>query len=258
VALVGVAEKGYVSVALKARGSGGHSSMPPPGQTAVGDLLAALRRLEQEPFPAALQGVAREMFETVAPEMGGFQRVALSNLWLFAPVVSRQLQQAGSSNAVLRTTTAVTIVQAGTKENVIPSQAEAVVNFRIIPGQTREGVLRAVREKAGEGVEVRELPGGVDPSPISPTTAGAYQALNRTLRSLDANLVVTPALYVANGDAHHFTALSANIYRFSPIHVQSADLPRLHGTNERLSLADLAGMVRFYHQLLRNLNAPTA
>jgi carboxypeptidase PM20D1 len=258
VALVGVAEKGYLSVSLKARGAGGHSSMPPPGPSAVGELAAALRRLEQEPFPAALEGVAREMFETVAPEMGGFQRVALSNLWLFAPLVSRQLERAARSNALLRTTTALTIVQAGTKENVIPSQAEAVANFRIVPGETRESVLRAVRAKVGPAIEVSERPGAVDPTPISPTHASAWQLLGRTLRSLYPDVVVTPALYVAGGDAHHFTGLTDNIYRFSPVRVRPADLQRLHGTNERLSLADLAGMVRFYHQLLRNLNAPSA
>ncbi|HET8745283.1 MAG TPA: M20 family peptidase [Ramlibacter sp.] len=259
VALVGVAEKGGLSVALKARGVAGHSSVPPPpAQTAVGVLNAALRRLEDEPFPATLQGVAREMFETVAPEMQGFQRVALSNLWLFGPLVTRQLERAASSNTVLRTTTAITIVRAGTQANVIPAQAEAVVNFRLLPGDTRAGVLRAVREKVGSAVEVSELPGGAEPSPVSPTSAAPFQLLNRTIRSLDPQVAVTPALFVAGADAHHFTGLTDNVYRFSPVRVQAADLPRLHGTNERIAVANLAELVRFYHQLLRNLNAPNA
>jgi carboxypeptidase PM20D1 len=259
VALIGVAEKGYLSVTLKTHGVAGHSSAPPAAaQTAVGLLNAALRRLEEDPFPAGLQGVAREMFETVAPEMQGFQRVALSNLWLFGPLVTRQLERAASSNTVLRTTTAVTIVRAGTKENVIPAQAEAVVNFRILPGESRASVLAAVRGKVGPGVEVSELPGAVEPSPIAPTGAPSFQLLNRTLRSLDPQLVVTPALFVAAADAHHFVGLTENVYRFSPVRVQAADLPRLHGTNERIAVANLAELVRFYHQLLRNLNAPTA
>jgi len=259
VALVGVAEKGYLSLLLKARGVAGHSSAPPPPeQTAVGVLNAALRRLEQEPFPAGLQGVAREMFETVAPEMQGLQRVALSNLWLFGPLVTRQLERAASSNTVLRTTTAITIVRAGTQENVVPAQAEAVANFRILPGETRDSVLRAVREKVGSAVEVSELPGATEPSPVSPTSAPSFQLLNRTLRSLDANLVVTPALFVAAADAHHYTGLTDNVYRFSPVRVQPTDLPRLHGTNERIAVANLAELVRFYHRLLRNLDAPSS
>ena len=63
---------------------------------------------------------------------------------------------------------------------------------------------------------------------------------------------------MAAADAHHYAALTDNIYRFSPVRVRPADLPRLHGTNERIAVANLAELVRFYHRLLRNLNAPTA
>jgi carboxypeptidase PM20D1 len=256
-ALIGIAEKGYVSVVLKAKGTPGHASAPPPpGQTAISKMSAALRRLDEEQLPAALKGVAREMFETLAPEMRGFQRVALSNLWLFGPIVRPQLEKAGSTNAMLRTTTALTIVQAGNKDNVIPGQAEAVVNFRIMPGETRQTVMRHVRDKVGPEFELGELPGAVDPTGVSPTSAPSYQALNRTLRSLFPDVIVTPALYVAGSDSHHFTGLTDNIYRFSPVRVQPADLPRLHGTDERISVANLGELVRFYHQLLRNLNAP--
>jgi carboxypeptidase PM20D1 len=80
--------------------------------------------------------------------------------------------------------------------------------------------------------------------------------LQRTLRSLYPDVVVTPALYVAGSDSHHFTGLTDSIYRFSPVRVEPEDLPRLHGTNERISVANLGELVRFYHQLLRNLNAP--
>jgi len=256
-ALIGIAEKGYMSVVIGAKGTPGHSSAPPPpGQTAISRLTAALQKLEQKQLPAAVQGVAREMFETLAPEMGGFQRVALSNLWLFGPVVQRQLERAGSTNAMIRTTTALTILQAGNKDNVIPGQAEATVNFRIMPGETRATVLAHVREQLGPGFEVQELPGAKDPTGVSPTRAGSYQLLQRTMRSLHPDVVVTPALYVAGSDSHHFTGLTDNIYRFSPVRVKPEDLPRLHGTNERISVANLGELVRFYHQLLRNLNAP--
>jgi carboxypeptidase PM20D1 len=257
VAIIGIAEKGYVDVRLKASGVPGHASAPPPpGQTAIAKLGTALRRLDQEQMPARLEGVAREMFETLAPEMGGMQRVALSNLWLFRPLVLRQLQQAASTNAMVRTTTALTIVGGGNKSNVIPGEATAVVNFRIIPGETRQDVLAHVREKAGEGVEVTELPAGKDPTGISPTSAAAYRTLARTQRSLFPDVLVAPALFVAGSDSSHFTAISDNIYRYSPIRVQAQDLPRLHGTNERIATANLADMVRFYRLLLTNLNAP--
>jgi carboxypeptidase PM20D1 len=198
------------------------------------------------------------MFETMAPEMRGFQRIALSNLWLFGPVVRAQLEQSPGTHAVLRTTTALTIVRAGDKENVLPGEAEAVVNFRILPGETREQVLRHVRETVGERVTVQELPGGYEPTPITSTRSSSWQQLQRTLRSLFPEVLVTPALYIAGSDSRHFVPIADQIYRFSPVRARAEDLLRLHGTNERIAVANLAELVRFYHQLLRNLNAPTA
>jgi carboxypeptidase PM20D1 len=256
-ALVGVAEKGYVSVKLKLATAPGHSSMPPPpGTGAIAQMGAALQRLDQEQLPAELKGVARELFATLAPEMKGFQRVALSNLWLFGPIVEKQLAKGPSTNAMLRTTTALTILNAGNKENVIPGSAEATVNFRILPGETKETVLAHVRSKVGPNFELTTLPGGVDPTPITSTTSPSYHLMARTLRSIFPDTVVAPALYIAASDSQHFVPIADSIYRFSPVRAKPEDLPRLHGTNERISVANLGELVRFYHQLLRNLNAP--
>jgi len=169
-ALIGVAEKGYMSVVLKVSATPGHSSMPPKqGTSAIAMMSAALKRLDDEQLPAGIRGVAFEMFDTLAPEMGGFSRVALSNLWLFGPVVQKQLEGAGSTNSMLRTTTALTIVNAGNKENVLPGRAEATVNFRILPGDTKEQVLEHVRAKVSAAVpadkfEMFALPGAVNAS----------------------------------------------------------------------------------------------
>jgi carboxypeptidase PM20D1 len=256
-ALIGVAEKGYVTVQLKVSTPPGHASMPPPpGSSAIVKLGDALKRLDEEQFPAKLQGVARELFTTLAPEMQGFQRVALSNLWLFGPLVEKQLAKGASTNAMLRTTTALTIIHAGNKSNVIPGQAEATLDFRILPGDTRETVLQHVRDKVGPGVDVKVVGGSTDPTPVSSTDANSYRAMERTLRSVFPGTVVAPALSVAGSDSQHFVPIADSIYRFSPVRVKPEDVSRLHGTNERISVANLGELVRFYHQLLRNLNAP--
>jgi len=257
VALVGIAEKGFLSVVLKVPATPGHSSMPPPGGTgAIAMMSAALRRLDDQQLPAGLRGVAREMFETVAPEMSGFQRVALSNLWLFGPVVQAQLEKGASTNAMLRTTTALTVVRAGNAEDVIPGEAEAVVNFRLLPGDSIASVTEHVRSKVGSRFELIALPGAAEASPVSPTQSASYQAINRTVRSLFPEVAVAPGLMVAATDSRHFAAVSDHVYRFSPVRAKPEDLSRFHGTNERIAVANLGELVRFYHQLLRNLNAP--
>lgn len=259
-ALIGIAEKGYLSVVLKVPATPGHSSMPPPkGSSAIAMMSAALRRLDDEQLPAGLRGVAREMFETVAPEMSGFGRVALSNLWLFGPIVQSQLEKGASTNAMMRTTTALTIFNAGNKDNVLPGVAEATVNFRLLPGDTREGVMQHVKEKAAsDRFELVALPGGAEPSPISPTRSESYQLINRTVRSLFPDVIVAPGLMIAATDSRHFGAISDHIYRFSPVRARPEDLSRFHGTNERIATSNLAELVRFYHQLLRNTAAAPA
>lgn len=253
-ALIGIAEKGYLSVVLRVPATPGHSSMPPPkGTSAIAMMSAALRRIEDEQLPAGIRGVAKEMFETIAPEMSGFGRVALTNLWLFGPVVQGQLEKGASTNAMMRTTTALTVFNAGNKDNVLPGQAEATVNFRLLPGDTKAAVMEHVRQKAGsDRFELMALPGAAEPSPVSPTQSASYQALNRTIREVFPGTLVAPGLMIGATDSRHFTGLSDHVYRFSPVRARPEDLPRFHGTNERISTANLAELIRFYHQLLRN------
>jgi carboxypeptidase PM20D1 len=251
-ALIGIAEKGYLTLALAAKARPGHSSMPPP-ETAIGMLSAALARLEDRQMPAAIRGVAAEMFDTIAPEMGGLNRVLLSNLWLFGPVVKSQLEKGASTNAMLRTTTALTVVQGGNKENVLPGRAEALVNFRILPGDTGDGVTAHVKATvANEAISVARSGHANEPTPISPSAAPSYRLINRTIRELFPGTVVAPGLMIAATDSRHMAPIADAIYRFSPVRAKSEDLPRFHGTNERISIANHAELIRFYHRLLLN------
>ena len=256
-ALIGIAEKGYLNVALSATGSGGHSSMP-PARSAIGELSSALARLEQNPMPGAIRGVAAQTLETLAPEMHGLNRVLLSNLWLFEPLVRSQFEKSPSTNAMLRTTTALTVFQAGNKANVIPGRAEAIVNFRLLPGDGAESVIahvkRAIRDDA---VKVERAPGAfAEASPVSATDSEAYRQLARTIREVFPDTLVAPGLMLGATDSRYMAALSKRIFRFSPVVAKPEDLARFHGTNERISVENLAAMVAFYQRLLVNAAGP--
>lgn len=252
-ALIGIAEKGFVSVELTARAEGGHSSMPPP-HGSIGRLSAAIRRLEDSPMPARLDGAALQLFNRVGPEMPFAQRAVFANLWLTRPLVIRTLQGAPGSNAIIRTTTAPTIFQAGTKENVLPSQARAVVNFRILPGDNVAAVVAHVRRVVDDtAVHVRAMEGfSSEPSPVSRTDDEPYRLLERSIRQAAPDAVVAPYLVVGGTDARHYHALSQHVYRFLPIRMTSQDLERMHGTDERISVRDYEAGIRFYRQLLLN------
>jgi carboxypeptidase PM20D1 len=255
--MVGTAEKGYLSVELVARSEGGHSSMP-PDQTAIGKLSAAIARLEENPMPARIDGATRRSFDYLAPEMPFGPRLVLSNLWLFGPVAESQFAGSPAGNSRLRTTTAATIFQAGVKENVLPQSARAVVNFRILTGDSIASVLRHVRETVGSGIRV--TPTGTsnsEPSRESDVGAPTFAILQRTLGEVFPRVIVSPNLLSGGTDTKHYTGLSPNIYRFVPIRMTEEDFGRLHGTNERVGVQDYAGIVRFYAQLVWNSAGPS-
>lgn len=252
-ALIGVAEKGYLSLKLEAKATPGHSSMPPaPGQAAIAQLSQALARLDAAPMAGGIRGIAAEMLDTVAPELDTASRLALSNRWLFGPLLQGQFEKGAGTNAMMRTTTALTIVAGGNKDNVLPGRAEAVVNFRLLPGDTQADVITHVKRViANDQITVTALPGASEASKVTPTDGSAFQAVNRTVRELFPGTVVAPGLMLGATDARHFESLSSQVLRFSPVRAKPEDLSRFHGTNERIALANLADLIRFYQRLLQ-------
>ena len=260
-ALIGVAEKGYLSLQMSVHATPGHSSMPPPQpeQSAIGMMSAALARLEASPMPGSISGLPQEMFETLAPEMSGVNRVLLSNLWLFKPLVQRELQKGASTNATLRTTTALTIFNAGNKDNVLPGQADAVVNFRLFPGDTTDKVIAHTQSvMALPELKVTKGPGWSEASKVAATDSPGFQLINRTVRQLHPDVVVAPGLMIGATDSRYFDGVADSVFKFSPVRAKPEDLKRFHGTNERISTANYAELIQFYHQLIRNTagNAP--
>jgi carboxypeptidase PM20D1 len=250
VALIGVAERGIMTLSLAAHDEPGHSSMP-PRETAIGMLSDALARLERQQMPAAIGGVAAEMFDTLAPEMRGANRLLLSNLWLFGPLVKGELEKSRSSNAFTRTTTALTVVHAGNKVNVVPAQAQAFVNFRLLPGDTQHDVLRYAHDVIGNpAVKVDRSGFSSDASPVSSTASASYRLMNTTIREIFPGTVVAPGLMVAATDSRHMLPIADHVYRFSPVRANDKDLARFHGTNERISIDNYAQMIGFYHRLI--------
>ncbi len=251
VALVGTAEKGYVSVDLVAKAEGGHSSMP-PRHTAIGRLATAIHRLEENQMQARIDGATKKSFEYLAPEMPFGPRLFLRNLWLFAPLAKRTFSKDPAANARIRTTTAATIMNAGVKENVLPQEARAVVNFRILPGDSVADVLEHVRAEAGPEVQVSPQAAATEPSSESDVEAPAFRLIQTTIVQVFPGTVVSPNLLGGATDTKYYKDLSRNIYRFLAARIGKGDLARIHGTNERIGVESYAGVVRFYVQLMRN------
>ncbi len=252
VALIGTAEKGYITLKLTARLAGGHSSMPGP-ENAITVLAAAVQRVQAHPFPAKLSPPVRGLARYLGPEMPFMPRLAFANLWLMEGAVIGQYEQSNSGNAAVRTTIAPTVFQSGIKDNLVPTEAQATINFRILPGETAQSVTAHVRAAINdERVEITMAEQfGEDPSPVSPDTSAAFRHLQHTLAAVYPEVAVAPMLVLGATDARHYTALSSNVYRFTPLWLREPDLGRIHGIDERISVKDYARMVQFYAELLR-------
>jgi carboxypeptidase PM20D1 len=254
-AVIGVAEKGSMDLVLTTKGAGGHSSEPPP-HTAIGELSAALTKIEAHPFPASITPVMREQYASVAPYMPFSKRMVLANLWLFGPLVVKaglaDQKQAGS----FHTTIAEDIVSGGFKDNALPPSARAVINFRVLPGETAASVKERIQKiVADPGVAIVD-PKQDDPrnpSPVSPIDSEAYRTLAGTVRAFFPDAIVSPYMVAAATDATWYTPLSPNVYRFLALQGDPSMLTMIHGLNERIPPEKYVKTVQFTAQLIENM-----
>ncbi len=256
-AFIGISEKGYLSLRLRVDLEGGHSAMP-ENETAIGVLSKAIAKLEANPMPAHL-----EIVEFVMSHLGGalpfFQRLLVANTWLFGGILKKRLAKSKMMNAMMRTTTAPTIIKAGVKDNVLPNNAEAVVNFRLLPGDDLKSVYEMVQKTIGDDrVKISPLIGdtlegksGFNPSAVADTGSSYYQELARLIQEVFPEGVVSPYLILGATDARHYTTLTENCFRFSPMQIDDNELSRMHAADERLSFENCARMVTFYIAFLQ-------
>lgn len=250
VALIDVAEKGSATLRLVARAPGGHSSAPEK-DTAVSIAARAVLAVTDHPYPLKFDDDMIAFLHAIAPETGFVQRVALANLWLTAPLVKAKLAKDPAAAASMRTTTAATIIRGGTKSNVLPQEATAIVNYRIHPRDSVAGVkARAERLINDERVKV-ELAGGREPSPKSPTDNEGYADLTASTRAVFGAVPVAPSLLIGGSDSRRYTGVSDANYRYMPFTLTPDSLKLFHGTNERVKIDDLARASFFYEDLIR-------
>lgn len=252
-ASINVAEKGSVTLQIVAKSAGGHSSMP-PRQTAVGILAAAITRLENNPVPGGLEGLSLQMFDTMSRYMPFIPRVYFANRWLFSGVLDDQLSEQGMTNAMLRTTTAPTMLSASVKVNVLPIEAIAVVNFRLHPRDSVESVIEHVKRVVeSENVEVRVPEGsGRAASEVSDWNSPGFSQIADSLRQIYDGVVITPGLMIAGSDSRHYGKVADDAFRFNPFVVSAKDLTGFHGTNESIRVDNFAQGIRVYIQIIRN------
>ncbi|MBD8024783.1 M20/M25/M40 family metallo-hydrolase [Microbacterium gallinarum] len=250
-AMVGVAERGVMTLLLTARESGGHASTP-PAVPATARLARAIDRLHRHPFPTRLAPPVRAMLSTIAPHAPQPLRSLFRSLAVTGPLVATVFARLGPEmNAIVRTTAVATELSGAPGENVLATTANASINVRLLTGDTVSGATERVRRVVGDPEVEIDVRHGSDPSPVSPWQGDAWRRLATAVASsLGEDVVTTPYLQLGASDSRWFTAISEHVYRFTPFHLTRAERDALHSHNERIRVDVWLRGIGFYRALL--------
>jgi len=248
IAVIGVAEKGYASFELTVEKEGGHSSMPPK-ETAIDILNAALFKLRKKTPASQLTPQLREFLQRVGPSSDNFiNRMAASNLWLFGSVVKGKLSTEPEGDAMMHTTIVPTIIRGGIKDNVIPTEAKAVINSRILTGETSKTVEDFIRRAINdERVQIRKVGRyNSDPSPSTSTQSPAFKRVESALYRNVPKVLPAPYQGIGATDSRYYRRISDGVVNFFPM----TDAKGYHGINERLPVRDLQRGINFIRTII--------
>jgi carboxypeptidase PM20D1 len=251
-AMVGISEKGYLTLKLQAFAAPGHSSQP-PRQTAIGVIARAIALLDDHPMPTHLEYFLPTL-QSLAYLLPFSLRFVIANAWLFKGALIRNLSKSQQLNAMMRTTHAATMIDGGIKDNVLPASVTAKVNLRLLPGDSIADVMAYVAKVIGDPrvkISIDEENGGWEASAVSPVDTPAYRSLDLVTRQVFDNVAVAPFVFLAATDSRHYQPICKNIFKFSPLMLSSEELHGMHGINERILQKSCAKMVSFYMRIMR-------
>jgi len=247
-ALLGTSEKGYLSVELTVEEAGGHSSMPAE-ETSIDILSKALVNLRSKPFPSELKGSTLEGTEYLGPDMPFVQKMVFANQWLFKGIIISTYEKSPQSAAMVRTTMVPTIIDAGIKDNVVPTVAKATVNLRLLPGDLSEVIIEEIKRKIGdERVKVQRLNINAEATPVTSAASSGYKNIDAAIKKSLSQTISAPFLMIGATDSRYFYEVSENIIKFSPM----IDPIGFHGIDERVSLESYKTALWFYENLIRD------
>lgn len=266
-ALIGISQKGYISLELSVHSIGGHSSMPPE-ESNIGILAKAITKLEAAQFPYRLHPAVREQYRYLGPELDKQYQP------LFAAVAfgkdgemtdqEKQFIELMSKNeitrAMMHTTIAVTMFNAGIKDNVLPPSATVVVNFRPMPGDTPQVIIEHVKKAIQDDrITIRDISASTPATNIADVNGKGYKMLEKTIHQIwGNNLIVAPFFVVGGSDSKHFQArpFAPDTYTITALQLENTEeFKGFHGVNERIREDEFAKSIGFFYQIFNNLES---
>lgn len=251
---VGVAEKGYTDIEIVVNAKGGHSSQPPV-HTALGQIANVIRDLENNQFKAYLNDNMKMLFDAIGRECTYPVRLITCNMPLLRPVILEVMKKIPFGACFVRTTTAVTMAQGSPAANVLPQRAAITVNFRSMPGTTKQDLVNHIATVCkNKDIEINVL-NSKEASAFSPTDSKAYKVIGDVMKAIEPNSIIAPYLVMGGTDAYNYEEICENIYRYAPFQVDIGLLRCAHGTNERLPISCMENALIFFKNYIRRASA---
>jgi acetylornithine deacetylase/succinyl-diaminopimelate desuccinylase-like protein len=239
-AQISVTEKKLSQFILKASGQGGHGSMP-HGDNANEKIVAAAQRILSYKWPlkampvtsAYLDGVLEDQYVGNA-KFPGLRKALQSKKW------KSYLESNEIYNAILRNTVTLTILEGGEKVNVIPSESCAYFDSRLLPAETHERFFAKIKKLAGNGVAIERIAENIPAPGPSRYNTLFFQGIKEAIRSVKGNIPVLPFITTGATDMRYFRDLGIPSYGFFPVTLTKEEHMRMHGKDERISLANIS------------------
>ncbi|NLC72919.1 MAG: M20/M25/M40 family metallo-hydrolase [Ruminococcaceae bacterium] len=250
IAVIGIAEKGNSSFRLTFAGEEGHSSAPGKN-TAIAKMAKFITYTEEKPPKTRLTPTVTAMLKAIAPYKKGISAKVLSRPEMFEPLIVRIMQKSKQTAAMLKTSIAFTMTDAGHAHNVLPKSASLTANVRILQGESVSSVIKYFRaSKIDFDLDIITKSEPTSPSDLDSAGMGHVKAC---VMKVFPDAVISPYLMTGGTDCRHYQAVAKNTYRFSPMRLKERELSLVHGSGEYLSLDNLEKMIRFYTMFIRGL-----
>jgi acetylornithine deacetylase/succinyl-diaminopimelate desuccinylase-like protein len=246
-------QKVIFQLELKARGTSGHGSMPHSDNPNV-KLVHALERITTWETPFIILPMVEEFFSKIASKQPPDKRDSFKQIKgaLEDPSFSRWLTSNPIYNAMVRNTISLTVLRAGSKVNVIPSDSTALLDCRLIPGASKEDFFAEVKKRAGNDIDVG-ISSESQTIPASPLDTGLFQAICRFAEENDPGCPVVPQLLSGATDSRFLREKGIITYDFCPFRLTEKELMRVHGNNERIALDNLKFGMRMLTALIQEI-----